>query len=64
MLIATSLGTGMKGRQVAERGQQNLGQTLGQVREEQRPQTRVWMWGRNSEGGQGREVESGKRGQD
>lgn len=48
MLIATSLGTGMKGRQVAERGQQNLGQTLAQVREEQRPQTRVWMWGRNS----------------
>lgn len=64
MLMATSLGTGMKGRQVAERGQQNLGQTLAQTREEQRRQPGVWMWGRNPERGKRRGVESGKRDQD
>lgn len=39
LLIATGLRTGMKGRHVAERGQQNLEQTLARAGEEQRPQT-------------------------
>lgn len=33
---------GMKGRQVAERGQQKPGQPPAQVREAQRPQAGVW----------------------
>lgn len=37
--IAIGLRTGMKGRHVAMRGQQNLEQTLAWAREEQRPQT-------------------------
>ncbi|KAK2119913.1 hypothetical protein P7K49_001299, partial [Saguinus oedipus] len=43
VLRAASLGAGMKGRRVAERGQQKPGQPLAQAGEELWPQAGVWM---------------------
>lgn len=55
----------MKGRQVAERGQQNLGQPVAQAREDLWPQTGVWTGAEHTEGGKERGMmKSGKKGRD